>query len=254
MNETTRPFLKRKQVSPVYETIVTQIRQSISDGSLQPGDQLLSERELSEQFGVSRTSVRKALAILAGMGLIEVTPRDGAYVRQMDSEQAIDLLSQIMAHNSQEANHLYEVRRIIEVQAARLAAMRREESDIERLRQLVHASKQSLHDSEPDMRQADMNLHIGIAQATKNPFFGEMMKVLISALMNVFDVVWTKVWHDGTEERLFATFVEQHELILQAIIDQDPDTAALYMTQHIEESRKRVEQVRHRSTAEGMGG
>ena len=84
------PKLKRntKQKS-IYLHVVDQIQQSIKTGHLLPGDQLLPERELAEQFGVSRPSVRQALAVLDNQGVIEITPRDGAYIRRPDLEHAV---------------------------------------------------------------------------------------------------------------------------------------------------------------------
>ncbi|MFN8455253.1 MAG: winged helix-turn-helix domain-containing protein [Anaerolineae bacterium] len=71
--------LKRSPTpQPLYLQVVAQIQELIKQGELAPGDQLLSERELAEKLGVSRTSVRKAVAKLEGMGVIAVTPRDGA--------------------------------------------------------------------------------------------------------------------------------------------------------------------------------
>ena len=234
-------LLKRKQTEPVYTTIVNHISHLIKQGELQPGDQLLSERELCEQFDVSRTSVRKALAVLAGMGFVDVTPRDGAYVQQPGTRQAIDSMAQIVAKNRHQAGHLYEVRRLIEVQAARLAALRRDESDIAILWTLYRQTEENIRRGER-MHEADMTFHIGIAQAAKNPFFGELMTVLISAFMEIFDSVWTNTGA-AEEAQLFEHFIEQHRLIVEKIVDQDADAAALYMTQHIEDSRKRVETV-----------
>lgn len=235
--------IKREAQQPIYIAIVEYITALIKQGKLKAGDPLLSERELCERFGVSRTSVRKALAILSGMGLVEVVPRSGAQVAHASTQQAIDSLSQMIARNRYQAAHLYEVRRIIEVQAARLAATRRDEADVIKLRELHNLIKESLQNPAA-LHRADMNLHIGIAESTKNPFFGELMCVLISAYMEIFDVVWAE--HAGQEEdeqALFAHYIHQHGLIVESIAEKDPEAAAAYMIQHIEDSRKRYERV-----------
>jgi GntR family transcriptional repressor for pyruvate dehydrogenase complex len=234
--------IKRETTQPVYVSVVEYIHTRIKQGELKPGDPLLSERELCEQFGVSRTSVRKALAILSGMGLVDVTPRNGAYVAEINSQLAIDSLSQMIARNRYQAAHLYEVRRLIEVQAARLAAIRRDEADMIRLRELHHLVKESLQNPVA-LHRADMNLHIGIAESAKNPFFAELMRVLISAYMEIFDVVWARQGLNEEEQALFAHYIQQHGLIVEAIADKDPEAAAAYVTQHIDDSRKRYERV-----------
>lgn len=232
--------LKRHPPTPVYTEMVNSITDLIKRGELKPGDPLLSERELCEQFGISRTSVRKGLAILSGMGLIEITPRSGARVAQISAQPAIDSLSHLIARNRHQAAHLYEVRRLIEVQAARLAAIRREEADILKLRELNNLIRNSLQNPE-SLHRADMNLHIGIAESTKNPFFGELMNVLISAYMEIFNVVWSRWGNPEEEQALFSHYLQQHSMIVEAIADRDPEAAAAYMIQHIDDSRRQYE-------------
>ncbi len=232
----------RESQQPVYLAVVDYVTNLIKQGDLQPGDPLISERELCEQFGVSRTSVRKALAILSGMGLVEVTPRSGARVAQMNAQPAINSLSQMIARNRYQAVHLYEVRRLIEVQAARLAAMRRDEADVIKLREQHNIIKNSLQNPQV-LHQADMRLHVGIAESAKNPFFGELMSVLIAAYMEIFNVVWSPWGSPEEEQALFAHYIQQHSLIVEAIAEKDPEAAAAYMTQHIDDSRKQYERM-----------
>src|SRR5262245_27493754 len=93
---TVESFKRSPAPKPLHEQVVEQIQQLIKNGELNPGDQLLPERELAEKLGVSRTSVRKAVARLEGMGIIAVTPRDGAYVRRRSLEDAVEPLTQIL--------------------------------------------------------------------------------------------------------------------------------------------------------------
>jgi len=241
--------MKRETTQPVYVTVVESISAMIKQGDLRPGDHLLSERELCERFGISRTSVRKALAILSGMGLIEISPRNGAYVAQASAQQAIDSLSQLIARNRYQAANLYEVRRLIDVQAARLAAIRRDEADVIKLRGLHRLVIESLQNPTA-LHRADMNLHIGIAESAKNPFFAELMRVLISAYMEIFNVIWEKHEQDEEEQALFAHYIRQHKIIVEAIAEKDPEAAAAYMTQHIDDSRKRYERVLNEKSKE----
>jgi len=241
--------IKREPTQPVYEKIVEYIANLIKAGDLKSGDPLLPERELCERFNVSRTSVRAALATLSGMGLVEITPRSGARVTFASDQMAIDSISYMIARNRFDTVHLYEVRRLIEVQAARLAAIRRDESNVIKLRELHTLIKNSLKNP-PTLHQADMNLHIGIAESTKNPFFGELMSVLISAYMEIFDVVWASWGNSDEEQALFAHYIQQHGMIVDAIADKDPEAAAAYMTQHIDDSRKQYEKMLNQKSKE----
>lgn len=234
--------IKRISEQPAYSVVVDYITEQIKQGELNPGDPLLSERELCERFELSRTSIRKALAILSGMGLIEITPRSGARVASISDQMAIDSLSRMIARNRFQAANLYEVRRIIEVQAVRLAAIRKNDSDLIRLRNLHTLIKGSLQNPET-LHRGDMNLHICIAESTKNPFFGELMSVLISAYMEIFNVVWAPWGSPEEEQTLFSHYFRQHELIIEAIADEDPEAAAAFMIQHIDDSRRQYERV-----------
>ncbi len=239
--------LKRTTEQPVYIAVVDHIADEIRQGNLQPGDALLSERELCELFNLSRTSIRKALAILSGMGLVEVTPRSGARVALLSDQMAIDSLSHIITRNRYQSASLYEVRRLIEVQAARLAAVRRDEADVIRLRNLHEKIKSSLASPET-LHRCDMNLHIGITESTKNPFFGELMGVLITAYMEIFNVVWAPWGSPEEEQALFTHYFQQHEMIIEAIAEKDPEAAAAYMTQHIDDSRRQYERMLEANT------
>ena len=96
------------------ESVAGEIRRMIMDGQLAPGERLFEDR-LAEQLGVSRNPVREAIRALEGSGLVEVRPRRGAYVSQLDPHQATQLL---------------ELRAVIESYAARLAARNRTHADL----------------------------------------------------------------------------------------------------------------------------
>jgi GntR family transcriptional repressor for pyruvate dehydrogenase complex len=230
--------LKRSgQAKPVYTQVVESIQQSIEQGELLPGDQLLPERELAEKFQVSRTSMRKALAVLAGMGVVEVTPRDGAYVRRRSLTGVVEPLTQVLYRERGGVPHLFEVRQIIETQAVRLAALRRDEADLERLRALNRQF-------EADLRrgflagQSNTQFHLAIVEAAKNPPLAEIFSTVLLATMEVYSL--------SRQRSLYNThnllqFADEHERIIDAIARQDPDLAAHWMAKHIDDARRRVE-------------
>lgn len=220
--------LKQTKKTSKYQRIVAQIEQLIENGELRPGDKLLPERELSEQFGVSRISVRKALAVLAGMGLIVTSPRHGAYVAEFNNEQVLSSFSRLVAQNSKRTDDLYEVRRIIEVQVVRLVAIRRTEDDVRELWETFeHTTADIAAGNDP--HKADIAFHISLAQYAKNPFFAELMSALVTGLIDAFAHMWTE-----GRTNLPETIISHHRQIIQAIANKDPDTAAFYVTQHVD--------------------
>lgn len=227
--------LKQPKKSSKYQAIVDHIEILIRAGELKPGDKLLSERILSEQFGVSRISVRKALAILAGMGLIVTTPRHGAHVAEYSNQQILSSFSRLVAQNSQRTDDLYEVRRLIEVQVVRLVAVRRTDDDV---RELWESYEQTTADilAGNNPHEADIAFHVSLSKYSGNPFFTELMSVLVTGLIDAFANLWT----DGGEG-LPEKITHQHHQIVQAIADRDPDAAALYVTHHIDVCKKVTE-------------
>lgn len=230
---------KKPPPTPRYQVIVDDICRQIDDGRLKPGDRLLAERELSDAFGVSRISARKAIAVLAGKGLIDVTPRHGAYVREISTEQVQDSFSRLVAKNRQQVKDLYEARRIFEVQVVRLAAERRTKADIPELEALFHQTSEAIRTGE-NPHQADIDFHIGLAHFTDNRFFTELMSILISGLLEAFSILWSMP-DKASRDKLIERIEREHQAIISAIIEQDGEKAAQIVTEHIHFSIKTVE-------------
>ena len=106
----------------IYEEIVRQVKQMIAEGRLKSGDQLPPERDLAEKFVVSRTSVREALRALESLGLIEIRPGEGTFIREVSVEALIEPLALVMASQRGAIAELFEARRLLEPAIAALAA------------------------------------------------------------------------------------------------------------------------------------
>jgi len=232
-------FKRTTPQKPVYVQVVDQVRQLIKQGELSPGDQLLSERELAENLGVSRTSVRQALAVLEGMGVIEITPRDGAYVRRRSLEGAVEPLTQILYQEREQVAHLFEVRRLIETQAACLAAERCTEGDVQRLRALNQKFEHGLHDRDLAY-DANMHFHLGIVETAKNPILTEILGTLLTATVEVYAKAREQSLSNTSN---LAKFVTEHDQIIDAIAGNNPVYSADLMASHIDGARRRVELV-----------
>jgi GntR family transcriptional repressor for pyruvate dehydrogenase complex len=232
--------LKRSGPSKLlYIQVAEQIQHLIKGGDLVPDDQLLPERELAEKFGVSRTSVRNALAYLHGQGAIAVNPRDGAYVRERTLEDALVSLVDVLFQEREQVAHLFEVRRIIETQAAYLAAKRRTEADVQYLRVLNRQFEANL--TRGDLAfEANTRFHIGIVETAKNPLLNAIMCTLLTATIAVYAKAREQSLSSAGN---LSRFVDQHEVIIKAIQQQDPKLAANLIAEHIDDARKRVEEI-----------
>ena len=230
----------------IYNQVVDQIQQSIKNGQLVPGDQLLPERELAEKFGVSRPSVRQALAVLDNIGVVEITPRDGAYVRHPDLEKAVEPLTQALFMKREQVAHLFEMRHLIETQAACLAALRHDEADLKRLRILNQRFAAGLQDDDLAF-QTNRDFHIAIVETAKNPLLTEVMTPILIATMEIFISARQQ---SLSTKRSLQRFVDEHEQIIAAIEHRDSAQAAQLLGDHINDARTRVKTIIEDETPE----
>ena len=222
---------KAVQTSRLYEHIVRQIEESITRGVLKPGDQLPAERELAQQFGVSRTAVREAVRVLSEKGLVEAYSGRGTFVTNGTSQvirQSLDLMIKIGQPDG--SAHLAEVREILEPGIAALAAIRAEESHINQLREAVDLMDRSRHDADAFI-EGDLDFHLALAEAAGNP----MILSLIDSIVGLLREQRLRTYYigGGPERGQF-----HHKRILEAVEQHDPERAREMMQAHMQQVRE----------------
>ena len=219
---------KAIQTSRLYEQIVRQVEELVLTGKLKPGDQLLSERELAQQFGVSRTAVREAIKALREKGLVEAYSGKGTFITNATSQairQSLDLMMRI----GQPGNlaQLEEVREILEPDIAALAATRVDEQHLATMREAIVVMDRSEQDPDAYI-EADLDFHLTLAEAVDNP-------IILSLLDSIVELL--------REQRLKIFRVEggpargqfHHKRILEAVERRDPDAARKAMRAHLQQ-------------------
>jgi GntR family transcriptional repressor for pyruvate dehydrogenase complex len=210
--------------SPLYEQVVARLREFIDVQQLQPGDRLMSERELAEQLGVSRTSVRQALTALRVLGLVEIKHGDGVYLLRSPRDVIPSLASEIVGS---EGDHpmIWEVREAIEVQAARLAARRRGDEDVAELSAALDEMAVSIV-AGGDGIEGDRRFHRAIAEAAHNPLLAQLTAQLAEVIDRTSAASLTLAGRPPIS-------LEAHRAILDAIEQGDEGAAAERMRQHV---------------------
>jgi GntR family transcriptional repressor for pyruvate dehydrogenase complex len=165
-----RPVRKTR----AYEEIVRQVRALIEQGRLNPGDRLPSERELAEQFLVSRVTVRQALSVLQAMGFIESRVGDGTFARRSQTATVTALASMLSPPRSTLLEQL-ELRRLIEPEVARLAASRATEHQIREFATYIEAQERKM-DTGVAFVEEDSALHLAIARSSGNSLLVRMIE------------------------------------------------------------------------------
>jgi len=219
---------KTVQASRLYELIVQQIEESILSGALKEGDQLPAERDLAQQFGVSRTAVREAVKTLREKGLVEAFPGRGTFITNGTSQairQSLDLMIKIGQPDG--SIHLAEVRAILEPEIAALAATRIEEQHLAMMREAYDVMERALKDPDAYI-EADLDFHLALAEAAANPLILSLLDSIVGLLreqrLGIFYV-------DGGPER--GQF--HHKRILEAVERRDAEKARATMRAHLQQ-------------------
>lgn len=213
----------------IYEYVIEQIQDMIMNGTLKKGDKLPSERELAEQLKVSRTSIREALRGLEILGLVESRQGEGNFIKDKIEESFFEPLSVMFMLNKDNPEDILELRMIIEVEAAYLAAKRVTKKDKEDLKEILGRMKEA--QDEKSRSRIDKELHYRIAKTTGNYFIVNILNG-ISMLMESFIIyAREKILEDIDDNELLFM---QHEAICNSIIEGNPDKAAVAMRTHLE--------------------
>jgi GntR family transcriptional repressor for pyruvate dehydrogenase complex len=219
------------QSSRLYEQIVLQIEESILKGELSEGSQLPAERELADQFGVSRTAVREAIKALREKGLVDALPGRGTFVTNGTSNSMRRSLDRLI--KSGEPNgwaHLVEVREILEPEIAALAATRADYEDLAAMREAVDTMDNAKRDSDAYI-EADLDFHLALAEAAANPIVLSLIDSIVALLREQRQLIFRV---EGGPDR----GQHYHRRILEAIERHDPQGARTAMQAHLWQVRE----------------
>jgi len=215
----------------LVDRVVSEIQDQIIDGKLPPGTKLPPERELTEQLGVSRTALREAVRMLVSKGLLETRPGVGSFVKKVNGDQITGPLSMIMGQaGGVSLDHLSQVRQILEVEIAQVAAREANEQDIERLDSVLRDL--SLAKEDPaEFNRLDAEFHSVLAEASHNPFLAVLLDSIRELMRNVRQMMQH---YPG----LVDVVIPDHLAIYQSIKSRDPDGARQAMQRHLEHARQ----------------
>jgi GntR family transcriptional repressor for pyruvate dehydrogenase complex len=225
------PVQRRK----VYEQVSDQLLWQISNGYLRPGDALPPERELAERFEVGRSSIREALRILQSQGVIEAT--GGSYAVSTPANPLNSSLQLLFKLDDRAGmRDLFELRRILDCEAAELAASRHTERDLGEMMASIEEMTAALEEHEVGDRfiDADLRFHLALGEASANRLLVHSMDavrgVVRRALLSV------SLIPQSPERALF-----EHREIHAAIAAGDPERARRGMRTHLERVESDIE-------------
>ena len=205
----------------LYRVVASRLQELIRLQQLRPGDRLPSERDLAEQLGVSRTSVREAVIVLDMGKVVEVRGGSGIYVSEGAGAD--------MAEAGPGPFEVLSARRLIESEVAATAARMANDKSIDAIMSALHDMERYYDDREKNER-ADRAFHLAIARATGN---GALVGV-VEHLWEQRGRLWSRMEHHFNTDELRAATLADHRSIFEAIVARDPAAARRAMRGHLE--------------------
>jgi GntR family transcriptional repressor for pyruvate dehydrogenase complex len=219
--------------NPVQESealsgrIITQITDALVKGELKPGEKLPPERDLAEQFNVSRTVIRDAIKTLAGRGLLQVRHGSGIFVATAEESTTglTRALSNTLLLQGSGLRDLFEVRKVLERRAAELAAENRTPEHLERLKNIVGDARRHPNNFEV-LSERDAQFHVAVAEASQN-------LVLVRVMLTLLDLLEKSRLESLSIPGRAQLSLTDHAKIIEEIEDGDAEGAARAMVKHL---------------------
>ncbi|MCE5259089.1 MAG: FadR family transcriptional regulator [Chloroflexi bacterium] len=207
--------------------VADRIQDLIESEALHAGDKLPPERDLAERLGVSRPVIREALQVLLVRGLIAVKPGCGTYIKEPSAKNAADYLELYfkLQHCPGSLRDFYEVRQLLETEAAGLAAERATAEDLQALQTAI-AVMQAKRESLSDFISADLEFHLALARAAHN----EYLLMILGPLASIWSqVIAISAQAPGAVE----AGISFHQVIMEHLVLQDITGARESMRLHM---------------------
>ena len=201
-------------IQKTEDIIIDEIRGLINQGELKPGDKLPPERALAEKFGVGRGYVRVAIKKLEFYGILKTHPQSGTVVSEMGITILDGLISNIINLDKPNYHSLIETRYLLEISAAKLAAQRRTENNLEKLHEALQKYNFIVNQGDDGLEE-DVMFHIRIAECAENHVLRSLIMIIAQDIIR-----YSRINNTCSKERVRKA-LEEHKVIYQAISEGD---------------------------------
>lgn len=222
-----KPIVQKR----VSDEVLDQIKENIISGEWAPGAKIPGEIELTGLFGVSRVSIREAINRLVGMGILSIRRGEGTYVSEILPRDYMNALLPILMIDNASLAEMLEFRAIVEIESARLAALRATQQDIGRMQDILENMEKSKGDHKKFAAE-DLNFHTALALATHNSVVMKVNAIMHDMLRTAMEEI---VDHTGFDDGLY-----YHGRILDAIIAKNEKLSVETMREHINVTIQKV--------------
>lgn len=222
---------RRAPARTVTDEAIDTIKQLVVTGRLAPGDRLPSEKDLSVQLGLSRSSLREAVRALALLRVLDVRHGDGTYVSSLHPELLVGVLeSGVDLLQDRTLREVFELRRVLEPAGTALAAQRITDAELAEVERCLRAMEQV---SDPEAFVAlDLEFHDRLVRASGNGALASLARSFCLQTVRV------RVWRLAAVEGVGDWTRMQHTAICRAVAARDPELAAAAATVHVAEAEQ----------------
>jgi GntR family transcriptional regulator, transcriptional repressor for pyruvate dehydrogenase complex len=217
-------FNNANKSEKVSDNIIAQIRDAILSGKLKPGDKLASEKELIEQFGVSKATMREALRVLEVIGLLEIRKgiSGGAFVAEVDMRTTLHAIVNFLHFQTVSVKEITMLRYLIEPSVAQVAAAKRTDKDIDKLQQVIGAG---IIEGDTEVSK-EISFHRYLARMTENT----ILTLTIDMIDNLLKSMKKRI---GLPPEFYGHVRDAHGIILECLIQQDGLAAKIAMANDV---------------------
>jgi len=231
--------LKPARRISLSDNIVEQLTSLIARDVLKPGERIPSEKQLCQQFGVGRTSVREALKSLSVMGILESHAGDGTFVAANHDRYLERAFQWGLLHDRKVVKDLVETRLLLESHTTFLAARRATADDLAAMESAIQGMEECVSDPKRYLEH-DLRFHLRIAQATQNTILGNLLSTIRGYLQSWVEQTLATSPPEHPTSRATLT-ITQHKKILRALKKRRANDARRAMREHILSSQADVE-------------
>jgi len=219
------PINRQKLSAQIFH----KLQEYLLEAKFKPGDRLPSERDLALALNVSRNSLREAFRVLEILGLIEIIPGSGTYIKQVNDTTILPLAMALSVENNS-LQETMEVRIVLESYGAKMAAQKRSTEDLAQIQKALEEMQSSIINNMKNWLKADMRFHYLIVKSTNNSLLLRLYCTLTDSLFKAMDLAATTRFKSKQEA---LDTLQEHITIFNHIKNQEIEMAEKTMFQHL---------------------
>ncbi|UTR11927.1 FadR family transcriptional regulator [Evansella sp. LMS18] len=226
-----KPIKKRR----LFEEVILAIEDYIAENNIKPGEKLPSENELAAIFKVSKTAIREALSVLQANNITETRSGSGTYLRDIQG----DTIGERVTRNLMDKDKLREIlefRRGIEIEAVALAAVRATEKQLDAVKK-AHLALIEANEAKTIGVKEDYEFHYSIILAAQNSIYTEVFEKVSNQFEEGLRI---SKMQSARNPELFIMGNQEHEQILEALYDRNPEKASAVMRRHLIRNEEKI--------------